>query len=568
MKRFDLQFGIYALGIFLLIILFGFGSYVKDVKVDVLLAPQVVEIHQDVFGGIIPYDPNSPNEINEYFAEIKELENPKTFVIIDETDFITAPITVEPIITHKNGYKTIFGEVECDSEFVDKLLETDYITLASEDFYSFSASTPLVTSIKYSFKNARIVPIVLTSETASLDAYKLSRLLKKIVGESNKSVFVIAINKESPSSDPNMKELQMSTQERAFHNFDISTIKNLKTDSVLAIKTALYYFHFNQAKNPVFKNNFVYYTKEDAPEKMERVTLLGFGDVMLDRAVRSLMDKHGLNYPFQKIAGDIGGTDHVFANFEGPIKEFPVATSKSISFRFKPDVVQVVKDAGITIVSIANNHALDQGWGGRDDTKRFLEAGGVTYFGHPKNTHEENVHVSEISGSKVAFLGYDDTIFKVNVEDSAANIRQLKEENDYVIISIHWGAEYKHTPTNRKIELAHGFVDAGADLVIGHHPHVVQTMEIYNGVPVFYSLGNFVFDQYFSQDTQEGLAIGTIFEKDRTVIYLYPYAIPNSQPEFMSEGNKASFLEKFLSWGAYDESLAAQIREGKIEITR
>jgi poly-gamma-glutamate synthesis protein (capsule biosynthesis protein) len=174
--------------------------------------------------------------------------------------------------------------------------------------------------------------------------------------------------------------------------------------------------------------------------------------------------------------------------------------------------------------------------------------------------------MNEVGGKKVAFIGFDDTIFKI--EDSVARelISEYDAIADYVIISIHWGAEYKHTPLERKVRLAHLFVDSGADLVIGHHPHVVQTMEVYNGVPVFYSLGNFIFDQYWSGDTQEGMGIGVELDGDDYVVYLYPYALPRSQPEFMVGQARKAFLDKFVSWGAYDEELSAQIRAGKLEI--
>ncbi len=558
MKRFDLKYGIYALAIVLLIILFGFGSYMNDMKVDVLRTSQAAPINQKVIGGIVPNSPDRQSDIIDYFEKIKQIEKPETFVILAQTD-VSSEST--PLVVQN-------GRLDYDNKFIDTITEAKYVSVNNDLFDDHDEICSLVDRIKYSFPDARIVSVFFTKEAGSIDAYRFSRLLKGAVADSSRKVFVLGLTEFSNVKDPYLKELQDVTTERAFYNFDISALKKLKISSPLAIKSALYYFHFSQAKRPYMNDLYTFYTKEDAPEKMERVTILGFGDVMLGRAVRSLMDKHGLNYPFEKIAADIGGTDYVFANFEGPIKEFPVVTSKSISFRFKPDVVRVIKDAGITIVSIANNHALDQGWGGRDDTKKFLDAGGVSYFGHPKNTHEENVHISEISGSKVAFLGYDDTIFKIDADSAASYIRQLKAENDYVIISIHWGIEYKHTPTSRKVELAHTFVDAGADLIIGHHPHVVQTMEIYKDVPVFYSLGNFVFDQYFSQDTQEGLAIGAVLEKERTVIYLYPYAIPNSRPILMNVQEKAAFFDKFVAWGNYNEALTNAIKSGKIIIEK
>ena len=288
---------------------------------------------------------------------------------------------------------------------------------------------------------------------------------------------------------------------------------------------------------------------------------------MLGRHVRFLMDTNSLDYPFRNI-GDLKGTDFVHANLEGPIKEQFINTGKGIEFKFKPDIVWPLKDSGINIVSIANNHALDQGWTGREDTKKHLTNAGIRYFGHPKNEIEDNAYITEIAGKKFSFIGFDDVVYKIDGDKARELIARLDGEVDYVVVSVHWGVEYVHNPTQRKQDFAHDWIDNGADFIIGHHPHVVQTMEIYKGVPIFYSLGNFVFDQYWSADTQEGMGFGAVIEEDSIVLYLFPYSLPNSQPEFMVGGARQAFLEKFVGWGGYDEELAEQIRTGKVEIKR
>lgn len=376
--------------------------------------------------------------------------------------------------------------------------------------------------------------------------------------------FVVALIKDSRTDDV-FDEINRHTFERVIRNFEYERVKYLALTNPDEIKTALYYFNLNGAHKVDFKDG-VYYFSKGKSDYVGPVTLVAFGDVMLGRYVRTLMDQNGMDFPFRNI-GDLKGADFVHANFEGPIKEFEVATSKSISFRFKPDVIWPLKASGINIVNLANNHALDQGWGGRDDTKRFLTEAGIRFFGHPKNEKEDNVYIGEVNGKKIAFIGYDDTIFKVDENSARELIGGLEDQVDFTIVSIHWGVEYKHQPTQRKVYLAHLFADSGADLVIGHHPHVVQTMEVYNGVPIFYSLGNFVFDQYWSLDTQEGLGIGAELYDNKFIVYLYPYKLPQSQPQFMEGDEKAAFLEKFISWGSYSDELAAQIRASKVVIS-
>jgi poly-gamma-glutamate synthesis protein (capsule biosynthesis protein) len=307
------------------------------------------------------------------------------------------------------------------------------------------------------------------------------------------------------------------------------------------------------------------------------ITIVAFGDVMLDRAVRTYMDENGLNYPFEKMQlrklEETKNAHIIMANLEGPITTYQVPTSKSISFRFKPDVVNVLKYAGFDVLTLANNHALDQGWNGRDETIKYLTEGDLSFFGNPRDDIEDHVYFTEINDQTFSFIGFDDTIFKLNDEKVANLIKTVDEKSDITIVSIHWGAEYEHRPLKRMVSLAHLFVDSGADIVIGHHPHVVQVMEVYKNAPIFYSLGNFVFDQYWSLDTQEGMGVNITIRKKAISISLLPFAIPKSQPTLMQGDEKRLFLEKFLEWhngfsetGWLTEEMKSSIRNGELVI--
>ncbi len=378
------------------------------------------------------------------------------------------------------------------------------------------------------------------------------------------SQFIVAAI-DSTRNDDILDEIHDTTIEGVLKNFEFERVKYLAIENPNDIKAALYYFDMIGA-HKVDKIDGAFYFKKGSKLDVQRpITLLGFGDVMLGRHVRTLMDRNGMDYPFRNI-GQLKGTDFVHANLEGPIKEQFINTGKGIEFKFKPDIVWQLKNAGINIVSIANNHALDQGWTGREDTKKHLNIAGIRWFGHPKNEIEDNAYITEVAGKKFAFVGFDDVVYKIDGDKARELISRLDGEVDYVVVSAHWGVEYVHNPTQRKVNFAHDWIDNGADLIIGHHPHVVQTMEVYNGVPIFYSLGNFVFDQYWSHDTQEGMGFAMEINEEGYVIYLLPYSLPNSQPEFMVGEARRAFLEKFVGWGEYDEDLVEQIRAGKIEI--
>jgi poly-gamma-glutamate synthesis protein (capsule biosynthesis protein) len=155
---------------------------------------------------------------------------------------------------------------------------------------------------------------------------------------------------------------------------------------------------------------------------------------------------------------------------------------------------------------LANNHILNFGWQGLASTKKYLDEAGIEYFGAPNG--QRNI-IKEINGVKIGFISYNEFYGHNEEEEKLVieEIEKIKTETDLVIIFSHWGPEYRLTPTDAVKELAHKFINGGADLIIGSHPHVSEPMEEYNGKRIYYSLGNFVFDQYFDEDVRNGMGV-------------------------------------------------------------
>ena len=194
-----------------------------------------------------------------------------------------------------------------------------------------------------------------------------------------------------------------------------------------------------------------------------------------------------------------------------------------------------------------------------------LKDAGVGFCGHPSEADPASVYYGEDDGKSFAFVCFQSVNFKLDMEKAVELIKETRKKVDYLIVSIHWGVEYSHKANQKmQVEPAHEFVDAGADLVIGHHPHVVQNFEIYKGKFVFYSLGNFVFDQYWSKDTQEELGILVSFDGDGTSVKLIPMKSEKSQPRLMTSDEKKEWTERFVKYGDYDEKLISEIRAGII----
>jgi len=523
--------------------MFVFGSFMNSIHANVLQVGISVDMRGILFNSnmdIPVFTDKTPDVVVLLSSVNKEYNG-------------AGVLTVDPDSTDILPQKDLYRK------FILDLIKNNVVGVNEDAFLHNNDFFKRVEKIKKAYPSARIVPLLFQKNYNKIDPYLLSRA----IASDNQNVWIMADFTEISSSEKAVNNLRNAMLMRVIKNKEILNIDKLAVDNTAPLKTFIYAMHFFGANIVDTKPNYVVFKPEESSKVDGIITFIGFGDIMLDRSVRKLMDTNGLDYPFRNITSELKGVDYVFANFEGPIKEHEVHTSKSISFRFKPDVSSVVKNAGINIVSIANNHALDQGWGGRSDTMKFLKEAGVRYFGNPKNEAEGNTYIGQIGDKTIAFIGFDDTIFKIDGNKAREMIEKLKKVSDYVIVSVHWGVEYVHRPTERKQWLAHLFIDSGADAVIGHHPHVVQTMEIYNGKPIFYSLGNFVFDQYFSQDTQEGLGVGMIINNNKMSIYLLPYAIIKSQPVFMEDDAKTEFLEKFILWGNYDEDMENLIRKGE-----
>jgi len=255
----------------------------------------------------------------------------------------------------------------------------------------------------------------------------------------------------------------------------------------------------------------------------EPIRILFVGDMMFDRHIREAVGKYGggnYNYPLASLKEKLAEYDLVVGNLEGPITDnesvsagTKIGEGKNFVFTFDPAVASVLAENNIKIVNLGNNHILNQGAGGVDQTKKRLDAAGVQYF------DDSNDLETSFPSGKVSFVGYNYSE-SGSEERAIENIKLAKEKSDLVIVCPHWGTEYKTGDPGPAVRnMARKFVDAGADAVIGTHPHVVQASEEYNGKKIYFSLGNFVFDQYFQKETMEGLGVEMTIEPDGVLEY-------------------------------------------------
>lgn len=247
-------------------------------------------------------------------------------------------------------------------------------------------------------------------------------------------------------------------------------------------------------------------TFEPKPAPVPSASIVFGGDMMFDRYIRTITERVGGDYLFSCIDHALLGADLVVANLEGPITGEPSRGGADLAFTFPPETAELLKRHNISIVNIGNNHISNFGTEGVRSTLSSLDAAGMHSFGDPL---EHRVATTTVGGILLAFVNYNQFDHQSS-SDVLQNIRIMRESGFLPVVYTHWGEEYQEATGGQK-RLAHEFVDAGAEIVIGSHPHVIQEHEVYAGKHIYYSLGNFIFDQYFSDAVTYALLIKVQF---------------------------------------------------------
>lgn len=245
-------------------------------------------------------------------------------------------------------------------------------------------------------------------------------------------------------------------------------------------------------------------------QKEEPKILLSFaGDTMMAGRVADIIKQKGADYPFTDAAPIFEKSDLAILNLETAISQMGDAKQKEFTFRSEPIMAEALKKAGVDLVSVANNHALDFGTEAFLNTMSNLKKQGVRYVGGGINQEEAYAPaIIEVKGKKVQIFGFSRVLAEANWHAGANHpgmasaydpqlvykaVEPHLPQSDYTIVYLHWGQELADSPLPYQVQLAHGLIDLGVDLVIGSHPHVLQGAEWYKGKLIAYSLGNFVF---------------------------------------------------------------------------
>ena len=294
-----------------------------------------------------------------------------------------------------------------------------------------------------------------------------------------------------------------------------------------------------------------------------RFTLIAVGDVMLWGRAKAYVQEHGDEYQLAAVRPLLARAQIGLANLEGPMACHAQKQERNFSYRVPPRMARVLRRAGLRVVTLANNHLTDCGRQGVVETLSALRRARVVPIGAGLDeTQAHKPAIVRAGEMRIGFLGYywnrrtaatatlpgsaTDT-----ADDLARDIAAVRPLVDRLVVTHHWGIPYVREVADADRAKARLAIDCGADLVIGHHAHIVQAFEVYRSRPIFYGLGNFAFGSGNSR--AESLLVGVRFERDRTVARLYPVYVKNRdprvayQPKVMVGHGAARMLERLQS---------------------
>ena len=281
------------------------------------------------------------------------------------------------------------------------------------------------------------------------------------------------------------------------------------------------------------------------PAARGRLVIHGTGDVSLDPGYIPNFTSNGYGYAWSGLNGLFEADDLTVINLECAISNKGSAVPKEFNFRCDPNAIPSMREAGVEVANLGNNHGYDYGADAIADSRRNLEKGGVAPVGAGENQEEALAPATfDVEGWRIAVVGFDQVVdpypAAIATEDKPGTaaghdvdlmvrtIEELEDDADLVIVTIHWGVELDTQPRAEQVDQARRFIDAGADVIFGHHSHRLQPMDTYKGRPIFYGLGNFVWPMHSVEGSTTAVAEVTVFSGGRIRGRLLPAYIESS----------------------------------------
>jgi len=549
-----------------------------------------------IVSGVVPHHLLAEKIIDDFFRYISSQGKVENIILLSPDHFQSA------LINHSHSFIT--SDHKPDNEFFSGLAFNAALfnVLSKEIKITDNRSaiaydhgiTNLLPFIEKYLPETKILPVLIPEKTTRI---QIEQLVEAIDKNTSPSTVIIASVDFSHYLPRNAAEFHDKKSIRTLLNFEQDKFKNIEVDCWQALYAVRLFAKLRDREIPLIichkcANDFLDLESEETTSYFSMVygvnnpqeigsnlpfqkeirkvkTILFTGDIMLDRGVEELISKNNIYFPFQNILQFLKGVDIVCGNLEGPIAgELQDFSPQSLKFAFGTEMSKAISIAGFNLLSLANNHVSDMGIEGFKETKKNLMAYKIHTTGNPfceKLDSNNDIFLSD----DIIFSAFNRILpFRAKDAEILDAIKELHANypEKFMIINMHWGDEYQGLCSSTQGELAHRMIEAGADLIIGHHPHVVQNIESYRDRIIFYSLGNFVFDQNFSEETQESLAVGLEIYPDELLFRLFPLQIDLCQPALMNNAKTRFFLRQLAEHS--DVQLAEEIERGIIIIKR
>jgi poly-gamma-glutamate synthesis protein (capsule biosynthesis protein) len=499
---------------------------------------------------IVPHHNLVAKERGELFSNIAHRLQNKRIILLSTNHYNVGSPYIQTISA---DFSTANGMVQIDK---------DLITIAKDNGANESPITfetehgvkTILPDIAYYLPKATILPLIIKEDTPKTKLVKVIDALHSSCAD----CIVIASVDFSHYQPYLLSELHDDVTRRAMQNLDISLVEQkAELGEPLVLASALQwaqlsgttkYVEYNHTNATEIENNFYaegtthffsWYEVGHKTKSDSEVTFTFAGDMMFDRKIR---DRFHPNYKeiFAKL-GDrvLWGTDIVMANLEGPITKEPktITANDMPRFAFSPLVSSALNELHITDVALRNNHIFDAGSKGVEDTHRNLSS--VNIY----TTNGNNPRIVYGNNQKIILYNLDATQNdKLPTESFVAH----NSASDNIVVYIHWGPEYQPSPSSIQTELAHALIDAGADMVIGVGPHVIQPAELYKNRPIIYSLGNFIFDMSDNEQTVKGLILAGKFTDREIVLQPMITESVQLQPLLLRSRNSDTVIGKYF----------------------
>ncbi|MBI4407416.1 MAG: AmmeMemoRadiSam system protein B [Candidatus Kerfeldbacteria bacterium] len=518
-----------------------------EVVVEQIVAPAVPLVV------VLPHHDVVATQRRELLETVSQQSQPDTIILIAPNHFAAGQASIQTtdrIWTLAGGNVHLFPNVPV----IDALVTTGVASLEDSSFINEHGIKNVLADLHDAFPTANLVPIIFKDTVSTT---QIEELMQTLVIECSDCGLIASVDMShyNPAAVADIHDIKTL---RDLTELNEDDIWNTEIDSTPSLAVLLAWAqqqnteqfvltdHTNSGGDETTSHIMGYYTAGTVTDYPDQLTFTFAGDMMLGREIGYQFQ----NNNFQDLFSNFGnrvfwGTDIAWANLEGPLSDVEVVQDRQpddLVFLFSKQGISALTYLKLTTIGLANNHGANHGRAGLDTTRQVVEAAGLDWVGDPYGINETSVKrysVDDIAVSLIATNSFDG-----DQTGLTELITQERDSGNFVIVLPHWGNEYQTTHSSRQESLATDWIAAGAGLIIGMHPHVVQDAQVIEGKLVIYSLGNFVFDQTFSKETQQGLIVTGTISEDELKLVLVPIVDRSLKPQLATGGEKQALVDR------------------------